>query len=61
MPRRSRNGRTRHRPKRRPLTLRARGWTVLRIWGHELKRAHTRRVLTRLHRSELEARLALQG
>ena len=34
-------------------TLRARGWTVLRIWGHELKRAHTRRLLTRLRRAGL--------
>jgi DNA mismatch endonuclease (patch repair protein) len=34
-------------------TLRARGWTVLRIWGHELKRAHARRLLTRLHRAGL--------
>jgi DNA mismatch endonuclease (patch repair protein) len=42
-------------------TLRARGWTVLRIWGHELNPAHTRRLLTRLRRAGLEARLALQG
>jgi DNA mismatch endonuclease (patch repair protein) len=42
-------------------TLRARGWTVLRIWGHELKPAHERRLLNRLRRAGLEARLALQG
>ena len=42
-------------------TLRARGWTVLRIWGHELNPAHTRRLLTRLRRAGLEARLALRG
>lgn len=34
-------------------TLRDRGWTVLRIWGHELKRAHTRRLLKRLRHSGL--------
>jgi DNA mismatch endonuclease (patch repair protein) len=32
-------------------TLRARGWTVLRIWQHELKPAKARRLLTRLHRA----------
>ena len=34
-------------------TLRARGWTVLRIWQHELKPAHARRLLTRLRRAGL--------
>ncbi len=34
-------------------TLRARGWTVLRIWGHELKRTDTRRLLNRFHRAGL--------
>lgn len=38
-----------------------RGWAVLRIWGHELNPAHTRRLLTRLRRVGLEARFALQG
>jgi very-short-patch-repair endonuclease len=38
-----------------------RGWTVLRIWQHELKRANERRLLNRLRRAGLEARLALQG
>jgi len=42
-------------------TLRARDWTVLRIWQHELKPTHARRLLTRLRRSGLEARLALRG
>ena len=34
-------------------TLRARGWTVLRIWQHELKPANARRLLTRLRRAGL--------
>ena len=32
-------------------TLRARGWSVLRIWEHELKRKGERRLLSRLHRA----------
>jgi DNA mismatch endonuclease (patch repair protein) len=31
-------------------TLRARGWTVLRIWEHELARRNERRLLSRLNR-----------
>jgi len=34
-------------------TLRARGWTVLRVWQHKLKRTHARRLVTRLRRSGL--------
>lgn len=32
-------------------TLRARGWRVIRIWEHALRRKHERRLLTRLHRA----------
>ncbi|MBC7365804.1 MAG: very short patch repair endonuclease [Undibacterium sp.] len=34
-------------------TLRARGWRVVRIWEHALRRKHERRLLDRLHNAGL--------
>jgi len=34
-------------------SLRARGWSVLRIWQHALRRKHEQRLLVRLHKAVL--------